>query len=408
MNLDLLKFRIRTSITAVIKFCIHLLGSIFVSPFIRIGRPASLSKNRSEVRILYICLAFRGDLILNFPAILALKKELPKSKITCWVREYNKRLGALSGNIDTVISYDGFENTGIRMLKDLAGIKKHNRFISFLREKEFDICIDDSGHAFSTMVCFLAGIPFRVGRNGQGFGFLYHYEYPYGFNESLTRKKLRLLEPLRIFVEKIDEFFPTIQVSQDQLKMVMEKCGLEFGKSRYFTIQPFGGWEAKSWGIEKFAYVIDSFASRAGLIPVFIGGTDDYARISKIEELSKLRGFNAAGKLELDESTALISGTLIHFGVDSFGTHVAEATGVKSLTIFGPTNPRLIAVLRAQNITVMKKTSCSPKEGKIYCCPDAGRSCRSVSCMRELEANDVLSVLIDFWEDRLKERVIVF
>jgi heptosyltransferase-2 len=372
------------------------------------GRPEIIPEENSEVKILFICLAFRGDLILNFPAILALKRKFPRSKITCWVREYNRNLAALNRDIDDVICYDDFEKTGIRMLIDLARVGKHDRIIAKLSKGKFDVCIDDSGSAFTTVTCFLAGIPFRVGRNSQGFGFLFHYEYPYDFNESLTRKKLTLLEPLGIFVKDIESFIQTIQVSEDQLRMAMERCGLEFGRSNYFTVQPFGGWEAKSWGIENFAYVVDNFASKTGLIPVFIGGRSDFAGISGIEGIIRMHGCNAAGKLALDESAALIAGAQLHFGVDSFGTHVAEATGVKSLTIFGPTNPRLIAILQAQNIAVMKKTSCSPPEGKIYCCPDAGRSCRSISCMRELEAEDVLSVLIDLWEDKVKERVIEF
>lgn len=401
MNLDLLKFRIRTSVTAVIKFFIHLLGRIFISPFIRIGRPQSLREKHGKLQILYICLAFRGDLILNFAAILALKREFPRSKITCWVREYNRNLAALNRDIDEVLCYDSFENTGIRILIDLAGIKKHNHFFSELKEHKFDICIEDFGYAFTTVTCFLAGIPFRVGRNSQGFGFLYHYEYPYDFNESLIRKKLRLLEPLGIFVKDIESIIQTIQVSEDQLRTAMTKCGLEFERSNYFTVQPFGGWEAKNWDIEKFAYVIDNFAFKTGLIPVFIGGENDFAGISRIEGIIRMHGWNTAGKLEIDESTALIAGAQLHFGVDSFGTHVAEATGVKSLTMFGPTNPRLIAILRAQNIAVMKKTSCSPQEGKIYCCPDAGRSCPYLSCMKELEADDVLSILTDLWEGRV-------
>jgi ADP-heptose:LPS heptosyltransferase len=340
--------------------------------------------------------------------MLALKKEFPGSKITCWIKEYNRNLVALNRDIDDVICYDDFRKAGIGMLIDLVRVGTHDSIIAKLRKGKFDVCIDDSGYAFTAVTCFLAGIPLRVGRNSQGFGFLCHYEYPYDFNESLTRKKLTLLEPLGIFVRNIESFIPTIQVSEDQLRMAMEKCGLEFGKSNYFTVQPFGGWEAKSWGIENFAYVVDNFAFKTGLIPVFIGGRNDFAGISRIERIIRMHGCNAAGKFELDESTALIAGAQLHLGIDSFGTHVAEATGVKSLTLFGPTNPRLIAILRAQNIAVMKRTSCSPPEGKIYCCPDAGRSCRSISCMKELKAEDVLSILTDLWDGKPTEPVNVF
>jgi ADP-heptose:LPS heptosyltransferase len=342
---------------------------------------------------------------LNFPAILALKKEFPGSKITCWVREYNRNLAALNRDIDEVICYDDFEKTGIKMLIDLARVGTHDRFIAQLREGKFDVCIDDSGYGFSAVSCFRAEIPLRVGRNTQGFGFLYHCEYSYESNKQLVEKRLALLEPLGITSPNVDDLFPSLSIPQRMLPHVIEKCGLE---SSYFTIQPFGGWHAKNWGENKIAIVLDEFAFFSALIPVFIGGPDDAGKIDKIIRNMKAISVNTAGKLNLAESAVLISGAGMHIGVDSFGAHLAAAVGIKSLTIFGPTNPALSAYLGHKNVAVMKRTECTPEKGKMYCCPDAGRSCPHLSCMKELEADDVLSVLIELWEDKVKERVIEF
>lgn len=405
MNLKLMGFRIRTSLTAVIKFCIYLLGVVLVSPFIRKGRPEFIPEENSEVKILYICLAFRGDLVLNFPAILALKREFPGSKITCWIREYNKNMASLNRHIDEVICYDDFEKTGIRMLNDLARAGKHNRFIARLKEREFDVSIDDSGYGFSTVACFRAGIPYRIGRNAQGFGFLYHYEYPYEFNKQLIEKRLALLKPLGISAINVDDLFPNFIIPAGMLQTVMEKCRLESG---YFTIQPFGGWGAKNWGEDKIAVVADIFASASVLTPVFIGGPGEMGQIDNIIKSFKAISINTAGKLNLAESAVLISGARIHIGVDSFGAHLAAAVGVKSLTVFGPTNPVLSAYTGVKNVAILKKIECSPREGRQYCTADAGRSCSHLSCMKELKVEDVLSILTDLWKGKPTQPVNVF
>lgn len=405
MNLDLLKFKIRTSLTTVIKFFIHLLGIILVSPFIRIGRPEFIPEVNRDVKILYICLAFRGDLILNFPAILALKKEFPGSKITCWVKEYNRSLAVLNRDTDDVICYDDFRKTGIRMLIDLVRVGTHDRIIAKLRKGKFDVCIDDSGYAFTAVTCFLAGIPFRVGRNSQGFGFLYHYEYPYEFSEQLIEKRLRLLKPLGISALNVDDLFPNIVIPEGMLEPVIKKCRLE---KDYFTIQPFGGWDAKNWGEDKIAMVADRFASVSALTPVFIGGPGEMEKINNIMKSSKAISINSAGRIDLAESAILISGARIHIGIDSFGAHLAAAAGVKSLTVFGPTNPVLSAYTGVKNVAIIKKMECSPGEGRQYCTADAGRSCSHLSCMRELKVESILSILTDLWEGKPIPPVNVF
>jgi ADP-heptose:LPS heptosyltransferase len=121
-----------------------------------------------------------------------------------------------------------------------------------------------------------------------------------------------------------------------------------------------------------------------------------------------LQFINMTGRLSLDETVILISQAKIHIGGDSFGAHVAAATNIKSLTIFGPTNPVLSAFLGIENIAVTKKISCSPSADKIYCYRDAGRRCPHISCMRELREEDVLAALKNLWDGNIKSEVIEF
>ncbi|MCX6832204.1 MAG: glycosyltransferase family 9 protein, partial [candidate division Zixibacteria bacterium] len=177
-------------------------------------------------------------------------------------------------------------------------------------------------------------------------------------------------------------------------------------QEQFFTVQPYAGWDAKNWQEEKIVAVVNGFVKETGLTPVFIGGFTDRERIDKMRERIEARNISAAGLLELGETLALISSARIHFGVDSVGSHMAAAAGVRSVTLFGPTNPRLIAPLSADNIVILREISCSPARDKLYCALDAGRLCPQFKCMESLDAKEVLAILIGHWKGSDQNQIV--
>ena len=408
MNIKLLKFRIRTSITAIIKTILHAVGVAFFGIFIRSGKERPFIKGTDSPKILFISIGYRGDFILNFPILKAIKVRYPNAHITCWVRGYSESLAKLNPYIDNSLVYDEFPNTGFHMIWKLLHINRRDPFIKSIGSMEFDFSIDDSGYGFSADVCYLAAIPYRIGRNIQGFGFLNHYEVPSAPNSNLLDKRLRLLEPLGISVPHSGDLYPSISIPKSKLEELNKKYGLNIRAGDYFTIQPYGGWEAKNWDDEKFTIVIREFGNYSGKTPVFIGGPTDIEGISRIKDKIGFACIETAGKIDLGEAAILISGAAIHLGVDSFGSQFAAAAGVKSLTLFGPTNPRLILFMGPENKAVMKKTSCSPRPDRLYCCADAGRSCPRLSCMKELQVDHVLGPLQALWKGDEVEDLIIY
>jgi ADP-heptose:LPS heptosyltransferase len=395
--------RIRRLIASTGKAAVHLLGTIIVRPFLGRGKTLSDFESLSEPRILYVSLAYRGDLILSLPAIAALKKRFPGCRIACWIREYNVTLAKLCFDIDEIITYDTFPLSGLELLAKLGRLRPHRAFISEIRARHFDILIDDSGCGFSALVGALARIPLRIGRDTQGFGFLYHSEMPYNENEHLVEKRLRLLRPLGI--ESTHPERLRIAIDSTSVERACAKIELA-EQEKFFTVQPYAGWAAKNWQDEKIVAVVNGFARETGLTPVFIGGSSDRERIDKMRERIKGRSISASGLLELGETLALISLARIHFGVDSVGSHMAAAVGVKSVTLFGPTNPRLSAHLSADNIVILREISCSPARDKQYCALDAGYLCPRFECMESLDAKEVLAILIAHWKGSVQNQIV--
>lgn len=398
--------KLKSGIVTIAKHIIHLTGNIFVKPFLLAKRKQALINIPDNPKILYVSLAFRGDLVLTFPAIRALKRKFPKATITLWVREFNVTLADLCPDVNIVESYDRFNSHGLGVLKEFIPKNIYQNFINRMKRTGYDIYIDDSGYTFTALVGFLSKIPLRIGRNQQGFGFLYHYDFPYDFNGHLIKKKFALLKPFGISVLNDADILPQLNISSEFANRVLSKIDFDFTRFKYFTCFPCAGWSAKNWKLDQFISVVNDFSAHSNLIPVFLGGDKDTVIIDFIKDNVKSSYHILIGKISIDESAAIISRAAIHFGVDSVGSHLAAASNVKSLTLFGPTNPRLIACLTDINIALLKKTKCTPKPNRIYCCKDAGRACSHVSCMRELKKEDVLAVLIDLWDGKIKSKVI--
>jgi len=384
-----------------LKYLIHMVGILLIRPFLTKPDPNLLDR-QLPLNIFYVSLAFRGDLVVNFPTIAEIKKQFPNSRLTCWVREFNMPLARLNPDINEVYSYDNLSHSVLKAVFEFASGIKHRKLIEKL--SGYDIYFDDAGYAFTAIAGFKAHIPLRLGRNSQGFGFLNHFEIPYALNSQLIEKRLKLLNPFGIFLSLKDIHKPYFKIDAEIARRFLVELGID--KADYFTVQPFAGWDSKNWGIDKYCQVIKKFSETSGLLPVLWGSEKEADICEEALKRHQIRAINICGKADLDKSAFVISLAKLHFGPDSVGSHLAISLGVKSLTIFGPTNPYLSAYLGGINFGVLKRTRCTAKPDKMNCCFDGGVSCRRAISMKELGVDEVLKVLTDIWTGKEKRLVI--
>jgi ADP-heptose:LPS heptosyltransferase len=380
-----------------------MVGVLFFRPFLTIPNPKLLDR-QLPYKILYVSLAFRGDLVVNFPTIAEIKKQFPNSRLTCWVREFNVSLAGLNSDIDEVFSYTDLSHSVPRALFEFAFAHKHRKLIEKL--SGYDIFFDDAGYALTAIAGYKAKIPLRLGRNSQGFGFLNHYEFPYDQNSQLIERRLKLLRPFGVFLSLRDVYKPYFKIDAEIARKYLLELGL--GGMGYFTVQPFAGWESKNWGIDKYCQVAKEFSEKSGLLPVFWGSEKDANLCEEALIRHQIKAMNICGKTDLDKSAFVISLAKFHLGPDSVGSHLAISLGIKSLTIFGPTNPWLSAYLNGNNFGILKRTRCTAKPGRMNCCFDGGVSCRRAASMKELDVDEVLMTLLGIWTGKERRSVIEF
>lgn len=158
--------------------------------------------------------------------------------------------------------------------------------------------------------------------------------------------------------------------------------------SPYIVLAPSASFLYKRWPVEYYVTLAeDLLKTRTEHIVVLAGPDDKFCEaFNKIQD-SRLH--NLQGKTSLRESMQILNHAKICIGNDSGMNHIAEASGVPCVTIFGPTDPKFgFAPHGSRSAFISKEMFCKPcsTTGKTPCYRDRHY------CMEEITPAEVLSV----------------
>ncbi|MDD5753183.1 MAG: glycosyltransferase family 9 protein, partial [Methylococcales bacterium] len=111
-------------------------------------------------------------------------------------------------------------------------------------------------------------------------------------------------------------------------------------QNRYAVLHCCPQWTYKQWTSENWLLVARHLLT-VNIMPVFSGGNtpDELAYIENLVTQLPDTVINLAGKTSLAELTEIIKNAQFFVGVDTGATHLAAATGVPVIALFGATNP---------------------------------------------------------------------
>jgi heptosyltransferase-3 len=274
----------------------------------------------SEVptRVLVVALRRLGDVLLTTPLTRSLKRAWPVAEIDALVFEGTQ--GILAGNPDladviTVPERPGFGESAA-LLRRLW-----RRYDLALSTQSGDRPTLYSWTAARRTVGFVEGdsVSARLKRRA-----LTH-TIETRRNTHRVREVLRLLEPIGVA--------PVAEVVAPS------------GSSRDTTARPYAVIHAapmfryKRWTDEGWRALATAFTAR-GLAVVATGGPADRAALDALW-VNHPGVTRRDGSLPWGELAALIGGASVYVGPDTSVTHVAAATGVPTVALYGPTDPRL-------------------------------------------------------------------
>ncbi|MDQ2743104.1 MAG: glycosyltransferase family 9 protein [Chloroflexota bacterium] len=156
----------------------------------------------------------------------------------------------------------------------------------------------------------------------------------------------------------------------------------QHGLSAPIILHPGAGASWKCWPAERFATVISQLVRRDKEVALIEGPSDAKA-------VGGVLALTPAAPVVREESTrrlaAILSQVSIFVGNDTGVTHLAAATGVPTIALFGPTDPASWAP-RGDVRVLRVCTARSAFQGQV-------RACQDPRCLDRISLEDVLSMV---------------
>lgn len=158
--------------------------------------------------------------------------------------------------------------------------------------------------------------------------------------------------------------------------------------SPYIVLAPSASFLFKRWPVEYFISLAQELLKqRSEHVVVLAGPEDKFCEAFNV--IQNPRFHNLQGKTSLKESMQILNHAKICIGNDSGMNHIAEASGVPCVTIFGPTDPKFgFAPHSNKSRFLSKEMFCKPcsTTGKTPCYRDQHY------CMLEITPKEVLNL----------------
>ena len=331
-------------------------------------------------KILVIKLRAIGDVVLSTAILPSLREFYREAKIHFMVESPGKEILENNPYVDHIIVLPLKEWGELPRLKAwLAGL----RFLKRVRKEKYDIVFDLFGNPRSAFITWITGAPLRVGFSFRGRKYAYNKRVvPRGGEVHEVEFNLDALRALNIPVVKVSPLFPISKKEKDFIDRWIKKNGFE--KSFLVGLNPWGSWEAKRWGLEKFAALADRLVETYQAKVVVLWGPGEREHAEKVKALARHPVF-IAPQTSLKQLAALLFRCQLVVANDSGPMHIAAAVGTKTVGIFGPTRWQLQGPYGEDHGVAYKKG--------LACLGCNRLSCEKMTCMKDLSVDEVMEVV---------------
>ena len=259
-----------------------------------------------------------------------------------------------------------------------------NRFLAFtraLRSTRFDRIVDFDGTVVSARITRLAKSTEKIGPG--------YAKRPgvYSRIVEMDRDAQHCIDDYRLMAEAVDaplasdQYLPLPPVPDSVWTGQSSKPALSPG-SPVACIHPCATKDYKQWDIEKFAELADYLLDRGWQVCLVGAGSAERDRVDAMLEGMEGTPINLHGRLNLMQLAWLFQHADLFVGNDSGPMHLAAASGVRVIALFGPTE-LLRWQPRAPAVSVIKGLEpCSPA-----CRPEA--CLHNYRCLRSLTVEQV-------------------
>ncbi len=315
-----------------------------------------------------------GDILMTTPFIRELRKKYKKAEIDYWVGKKSSQVLKNNPNIDRVIEINEeifFKKKILDFFKLIRKIKIEGYDLAFILDK----------HWIFQLLIKLAGVKERIGFKRDWInGLLLTKSIDYKGEKHEVDYYLSLIDREKIRNKKL-EYFLTEKEKKEAINF-LKKHRL---KSFVVVINSGGNNPGEKTGIrkmpEKLFKELLRELSKKGKV-VLIGGKNDKEYYEKFINRNII---NAAGKLSIGGSIALMKKAKRIYTTDTGPMHMAATVNENITAIFGPTNPKRKAPRVKKLKVIWKDQDIYEKEYEDY-----GRAPKNKRFMRKINVKDII------------------
>jgi lipopolysaccharide heptosyltransferase I len=338
--------------------------------------------------ILVVRLSSLGDLVHTLPAVAELRRRFPDARIDWLVESRHRDLLLDNPDVDSIIEVD---TLGWRArLASPRTWKEIRAAVASIRARRYDLVLDLQGTIKSSVSSFLARSSRRIGfatshLRERAAALLYTERVPpNGAGPHVIDRHLQLLKSLDIGTPPVEERSFPLQVPES-LERESELRLRELGLERYVVLNPGASWVTKRWSPERFGRLAARIEGEWQLPSLVLWGPGEERMAQEVVAQSE-------GAARLAPATSLrgmipyLRKAELFVSGDTGPMHLASASGVPVVGIFGPTDPARNGPFGEGDVVVFKKVECGPCYKKR--CPGYGNV-----CMTGIELTEVLDAV---------------
>lgn len=281
---------------------------------------------------------FIGDTLLAVPIFRAARAQWPEARIVLLTGKNARVLLQNNPYLDEIIEFDPYK-------KD-SGQAAFWQLVRRIRRSRFDLCLALNRSFHSALLPWLGGIGTRAGFESEGRGALLNRRVDYDRDKSEIACYFDVLSA----VAPETDVNPSLElwISPAERRTAWERIAraLDDESEHWLVgIQPGASLDGKRWPATRFAAVADALvASDTRVRIVLVGGNEEKPAademVAACADRTRSRLVSFVGACDLRGSLGIISFLQMFIGNDTAVMHSAVALGVRTVALFGPTNPR--------------------------------------------------------------------
>lgn len=332
-----------------------------------------------------------GDVLFTTPVLKNLRRMFPDACISYIGNKRTELLLRAHEAVDKVFVYERDDFDRLYQSSRWKFLQAVRRFIQEIKAERYDVVFDFSLNPMINAFTWLGGIPHRIGFNYKNRGRFLTQKIPFrGFEgRHVVEHYLELLEVVGV---PASDRCLNMNISAEDRQWALDFLGdLPSGKLKIGMLPGAGAsWGANArfrrWDIKKYALLADKMIAKYDARIILMGDLSEQALCSEIAEKHPKEITPAFARTSLTQLAALMSLCDVVVLNDGGPLHIAVAVGTKSVSIFGPVDPKVYGpwgdLTRHKIVTT--EIPCRP------CYRNFRMSrCEHVSCLAQIQVNDV-------------------